>query len=94
MKFVVEIPDDEIKNSVLQAVADEITKNNSFEGRIFKKTYGEVIKEMIYKPEIKQDIINRTVKQAVAEIRKKALPIVTEEILGERLFGGENEKPK
>lgn len=94
MKFVVEIPDDEIKNRVLQAVADEITKTYSFEGRIFKKAYGEVIKEMIYKPEIKQDIINRTVKQAAAEIRKKALPIVTEQILGERLFGGENENPK
>lgn len=49
---------------------------------------------MIYKPEIKQDIINRTVKQASAEIRRKALPIVTEQIFGERLFGGENEKPK
>jgi len=84
MKFVVEIPDDEIKDSVLRAVANEITKTYSFEGRIFKKAYGEVIKEMIYKPDIKEDIINRTVKQAAAEIRRKALPKITEQ-----LFGGE-----
>ena len=40
-----------------------------------------LLKEMIYKPEIKEDIINRVVNQAVAEIRRKAIPIITKQLL-------------
>ena len=84
MKKIIAISDEEIKERVLQVVANEISKEYSFEGRMFKKMYSDTIKELIYEPKLKEEIINRTVDQATAEIRKKAMPV-----LSERLFGGE-----
>lgn len=80
MKYTIEIPEEELKEAVLKFVADEIARTYSYEGRIFKKIYGEVIKEMIYKPEIKEEIINRVVDQAASEIRRKAIPQIIEKL--------------
>lgn len=85
IKLKIEIPDEEIKEEIKRRIVDKIMDDNrwSKDRRIFHKEYGEVIKEMIYRKDIKEDIINRTVNLAADEIRRKAMPI-----LSERLFGG------
>lgn len=80
MEFKIEIPEEKIQEAVLNAVADEITRTYSYEGRIFKKIYGEIIKEMIYKPEIKEEIISRVVAQSASEIRRKSIPLIIKKL--------------
>lgn len=88
IKIKIDIPDEEIKEELKRRIVNRIIEDNSWGGdrRAFRKEYQETIKEMIYKKEIKEDIINRTVKVAADEIKRKAMPI-----LSERLFGGKTE---
>lgn len=85
IKLKIEIPDEEIKEEIKRRIVEKIMGDNRWntDKRIFRKEYGEIIKEMIYRKDIKEDIINRTVNVAADEIRRKAMPI-----LSERLFGG------
>ena len=84
MKFTIEIPDEEIKECVKENVAEILLNDNSWRGdrRAFRHEFSDIIKEMIYKPEIKNDIIDRTVSMAAEEIRRKGMPKLMKEIMG------------
>ena len=53
--------------------------------RAFRREYSDIVKEMIYKPEIKNDIINRTIDVAAQEIGRKAMP----KLFGKMMEDGE-----
>ena len=82
MKITVEIPDEELKEALKKEIVAMIMSDNSWRSdtRVFRKEYKEIIKEMIYKPEIKNDIIERTVNIAADEIRRKAMPLLAKEV--------------
>lgn len=84
MKFTIEIPDEEIKECVKDKVAEMLHNDNRWgsDRRAFRHEYSDIIKEMIYKPEIKNDIIDKTVAMAAEEIRRKGLPKLMKEIMG------------
>lgn len=84
MKFTIEIPDEEIKECVKEKVAEILLNDNRWgsDRRAFRHEFSDIIKEMIYKPEIKNDIIDRTVAMAAEEIRRKGMPKLMKEIMG------------
>lgn len=87
MKITIEIPDEEIKEALKEKVIDMIVNDNRWgsDGRAFRREYSDIVKEMIYKPEIKNDIINRTIDIAAQEIRRKAMP----KLFGKMMEDGE-----
>ena len=87
MKITIEIPDEEIKEALKEKVIDMIVNDNRWESdrRAFRREYSDIVKEMIYKPEIKNDIINRTIDIAAQEIRRKAMP----KLFGKMMEDGE-----
>lgn len=76
MKITIEIPDEETKEALKERVVSLIVDDNRWgsDRRAFRREYSDIVKEMIYKPEIKNDIINRTIDVAAQEIRRKAMP--------------------
>lgn len=84
MKFTIEIPDEEIKECVKEKVAEILLNDNRWgsDRRAFRHEFSDIIKEMIYKPEIKNDIIDRTVAMAAEEIKRKGMPKLMKEIMG------------
>ena len=66
MKITIEIPDEEIKETLKERVVSLIVDDNRWgsDRRAFRREYSDIVKEMIYKPEIKNDIINRTIDVA------------------------------
>ena len=83
MKITIEIPDEEIKESIKKAVVDRIIKENSWgSGRMFRKEFETIIKEMIYDPETKKDIIDKATSKAADEIRKKGMPLFMQKMTG------------
>ena len=87
MKITIEIPDEEIKEALKEKVIDMIVNDNRWgsDRRAFRREYSDIVKEMIYKPEIKNDIINRTIDIAAQEIRRKAMP----KLFGKMMEDGE-----
>ena len=87
MKITIEIPDEEIKEALKEKVIDMIVNDNRWgsDRRAFRREYSDIVKEMIYKPEIKNDIINRTINVAAQEIRRKAMP----KLFGKMMEDGE-----
>ena len=85
MKITIEIPDDELKEALKAELVHRIVEDNSWHSdrRAFRKEYGQIVKEMIYQPDIKADIIQRTVEGAAAEIRRKAMPVLMKQLLGQ-----------
>ena len=86
MKITSEIPDDELKEALKAELVHRIVRDNSMGGdrRVFRREYRKIVKEMIYQPDIKADIIQQTVESAAAEIRRKAMP----ELMKQLLAGG------
>lgn len=85
MTVTIEIPDDELKEALKAELVRRIVEDNSWRSdrRVFRKEYGEIVKEMIYKPEVKADIIQRTIETAAAEIRRKAMPKLMKSLLAD-----------
>jgi len=83
MKITIEIPDDELKEALKVELVHRIVEDNSWRSdrRVFRKEYGQIVKEMIYQPDIKADIIQRTVESAASEIRRKAMPMLMKSLL-------------
>lgn len=87
MKINVEISDNEIEQMIKSAIQDKVTewlkdeinKYPSFR-RYFEKEYKETIKEMLYEPELKQQIIDKAVKEAVLEIKRKGITKLLDEV--------------
>lgn len=87
MKINIEISDDEIEQMIKTAIQEKVTewfkeeinKYSSFR-RYFEKEYKETIKEMLYEPELKQQIIDKAVKEAAFEIKKKGIAKLLDEV--------------
>ena len=84
MKITIEIPDGEIRECLKDKIVREIMSENSLGyGSRFRKEYKEVIKELIYQPDIKQDIIEMATKEAAYELRRKGMPVLMEKLTKE-----------
>ncbi len=87
MKIDIEISDKEIEQMVANAVQakvnewfkEELDRHSTFR-RFFEKQYKETVKEMIYDPELKQQIIDKAVKEAAYELRRKGMNKLLEEV--------------
>lgn len=87
MKINIEISDNEIEQMIKSAIQDKVTewikeetnKYSSFR-RYFEKEYKETIKEMLYEPELKQRIIDKAVKEAALEIKRKGIAKLLDEV--------------
>ena len=83
MKLTIEIPDEELKQEIKKILAGRfaIESYDCYEKRELKRMYKEFIKEMIYEPTLKAEIINSTINQAANQIRVKAMPILTQKLM-------------
>ena len=83
MRFTIEIPDEELRKKIKEVIAARLALSayENYETRELKRMYREVIKEMIYEPALKAEIINSTVNKAANQIRSKAIPILTQKLM-------------
>ena len=83
MKFTIEIPEEELTQQIKEVIAGSLAKQAyaCYERRELKRMYREVIKEMVYEPTLKAEIIDATIEQAANQIRVKALPILTQKLM-------------
>ena len=83
MKFTIEIPEKELTQEIKKVIAGSFAGQayDCFEKQELKRMYREVIKEMVYEPTLKAEIINSTINQAANQIRVKALPILAQTLI-------------
>ncbi len=89
MNINIEISDKEIEQMVANAVQakvdewfkEELDNYSSFR-RFFEKQYKETVKEMIYEPKLKERIIDKAVNQAAAELKRKGMNKLLDEMKG------------
>lgn len=83
MKFTIEIPEKELTQEIKKVIAGSFARQayDCFEKQELKRMYREVIKEMVYEPTLKAEIINSTINQAANQIRVKALPILAQTLI-------------
>ena len=72
MIFTIEIKDEELAEYILQEDKSLIMQGGYKVGRSFERVYRKLIKEMIYEPKLKEEIISRTVDQAAKEIMRRS----------------------
>lgn len=71
MKITIEIPDEEIKDAVLNVVAQQYYKNYSTDRRNVDRVVSECVRKVIY--EDKERITDRIVSQASSHLKNVAL---------------------
>lgn len=71
MKIEIEIPDDELKETILSVVARDLVSDYSGDRELYKRTIANCVREVIYKD--KANIVDRIVAQASRECRTKAI---------------------
>lgn len=71
MKITIEIPDEEIKDAVLNVVAQQYYKNYSTDRRNVDRVVSECVRKVIY--EDKERITGRIVSQASSHLKNVAL---------------------
>ena len=83
MKFTIEIPEEELTQKIKEVIAGSFARQayDCYERRELKRMYRVVIKEMVYEPTLKAEIIDATIEQAANQIRVKALPILTQNLM-------------
>ena len=87
MKIEVEIDDNEILEMAKEKAANELAKRLfSFysDGRMARQCFYDVAKKILYEPATKKKLMENVVKQAAAEIRRKAMPFLQDEIKREK----------
>lgn len=87
MRIEFEIDDNEILEMAKEKAANELAKKIfSFylEGRVVRQCFYDVAKKILYEPAIKKKLMENAVKQAAAEIRRKAMPFLQDEIKREK----------
>lgn len=83
MKIEVEIDDNEILEMAKEKASNELAKRLfSFysDGRMARQCFYDVAKKILYEPATKKELMDRAVSQAAAEIRRKAMPFLGDEI--------------
>lgn len=78
MKLTVEISDEELKNAVLQVVANKYNSQYATDRNNVNRVVAECVREIIYKD--KERIVDRIVAQASRECKSKALKKIIESI--------------
>lgn len=87
MKIEVEIDDNEIIEMAKEKASDELAKkifSFYYEGRVARQCFYDVAKKVLYEPATKKKLMDRAVSQAAAEIRRKAMPFLQDEIKREK----------
>lgn len=80
MKITIDIPDEELKERIMEQMVREITAE-AWQSRHFLKECRETVKEMIYEPKLKAEIIDKAVNAAAHEIRRKGMPILANKMM-------------
>ena len=78
MKITIEIPDEEIKDAVLNVVAQQYYKNYSTDRRNVGRVVSECVRKVIY--EDKERITDRIVSQASSHLKNVALKKMMEKM--------------
>lgn len=78
MKITIEIPDEEIKDAVLNVVAQQYYKNYSTDRRNVNRAVSECVRKVIY--EDKERITDRIVSQASSHLKNVALKKMMEKM--------------
>ena len=78
MKITIEIPDEEIKDAVLNVVAQQYSKNYSTDRRNVDRVVSECVRKVIY--EDKERITDRIVSQASSHLKNVALKKMMEKM--------------
>ena len=78
MKITIEIPDEEIKDAVLNVVAQQYYKNYSTDRRNVDRVVSECVRKVIY--EDKERITDRIVSQASGHLKNVALKKMMEKM--------------
>ena len=78
MKITIEIPDEEIKDAVLNVVAQQYYKNYSTDRRNGDRVVSECVRKVIY--EDKERITDRIVSQASSHLKNVALKKMMEKM--------------
>lgn len=78
MKITIEIPDDEIKNAVLNAVAQQYYRAYSSDRHNVDRVVSECVRKVIY--EDKERITDRIVSQASRHLRNVAAKKFVEQL--------------
>ena len=81
MKITIEIPDEEIKDAVLNVVAQQYYKNYSTDRRNVDRVVSECVRKVIY--EDKERITDRIVSQASGHLKNVALKKMMEKMTEE-----------
>lgn len=81
MKITIEIPDEEIKDAVLNVVAQQYYKNYSTDRRNVDRVVSECVRKVIY--EDKERITDRIVSQASSHLKNVALKKMMEKMTGD-----------
>ena len=83
MKIEIDINEDEIMQLAKDLVVKELAKRifeYCYEGRVARKVFSDAAKAVLYEPATKKKLMDRAVSQAAAEIRRKAMPFLEDEI--------------
>ncbi len=80
MKINIDISDEDLNSMVEKAIQKEIDewihealeRRSDFRRRL-EKEFATSVKEMIYEPKLKEKIIDKAVKEAAFEIRRKGM---------------------
>lgn len=78
MKITIEIPDEEIKDAVLNVVAQQYYENYSTDRRNVDRVVSECVRKVIY--EDKERITDRIVSQASSHLKNVALKKMMEKM--------------
>ena len=78
MKITIEIPDEEIKDAVLNVVAQQYYKNYSTDRHNVDRVVSECVRKVIY--EDKERITDRIVSQASSHLKNVALKKMMEKM--------------
>lgn len=78
MKITIEIPDEEIRDVVLNVVAQQYYKNYSTDRRNVDRVVSECVRKVIY--EDKERITDRIVSQASSHLKNVALKKMMEKM--------------
>lgn len=76
MKFEIEIPEKELKEAVLNVIANKYYSTYSMDRRSVDKITAECVREIIYKD--KERIVDRIVAQVSKECKNKVLEKILE----------------
>ena len=77
MKIEIEIPDEELKETITRVISESLYKDYSYDRNLYKRTIAECVRDVIYKD--KANIVDRIVAQASRECRTKAIKKLLEE---------------